>query len=115
MEKEEFIRYIREKKREMYAVAYSVLQNHSDVEDVIQDAIISAYEKLSTLKDDKKINSWMMRIIVNQSKMYLRKNSRLRYVAFEEAQEEWKDRVGDDNIWDVVMSLKKEFRTVVVL
>lgn len=115
MEKEEFIQCIRENKGKMYAAAYSILKNHSDVEDVIQDAIINAYRKINTLKNDEKFSSWMMRIVINQSKMYIRKNSRLQFVESMEQEREQITEADDVNIWDLVMSLKSELSTVVIL
>lgn len=44
-------------------VALSILRNHEDTEDCIQDALRIAFKKLNTLKKDNKFKSWMMRIV----------------------------------------------------
>lgn len=115
MEKEQFIRNIRKSKGQMYAVAYSILKNHSDAEDVVQDALLSAYKKLHTLKNDQKFHSWMMQIIVNQSKMYIRRNAKLQYMDDIDCEQGQSFNQREDSIWDSVMALKSEFSTVIIL
>ena len=115
MDKDQFIESIRKNKGQMYAVAYSMVHNHSDAEDVVQDALLNAYKKLHTLKDDQKFLSWMMQIIVNQSKMYIRKNAKLQYLDDMDGEKEQLKNQEDDTIWDSVMALKSEFSTVIIL
>lgn len=117
MNKDKFIEEIKTNKSQMYMVALSILKNAEDAEDIVQEALLAAYEKLYTLKDDDKFKSWMMRIVVNQAKMYIRKNSNIVYMDhvedFIEAYTEEKDE--DWNIWELVLSLKSELSTVVIL
>lgn len=56
--------------------------------------ILFMKDKLYTLKDDDKFRSWMMRIVVNEAKMYIRKNSNIVYMedmetVVERAKEDW--------------------------
>lgn len=67
MNKDNFIEEIKQNKNQMYTVALSILKNTEDAEDVVQEALLVAYEKLYTLKDDDKFKSWMMRIVMNKS------------------------------------------------
>lgn len=69
MNKDKFIEEIKANKNQMYIVAISILKNTGDAEDIVQEALLVAYEKLYTLKNDDKFKSWMMRIVVNQAKM----------------------------------------------
>lgn len=117
MNKDKFIEEIKSNKNQMYMVALSILRNAEDAEDIVQEALLAAYEKLYTLKDDDKFKSWMMRIVVNQAKMFIRKNSNIVYMDhvedFVETYTEEKDE--DRNIWELVLSLKSELSTVVIL
>lgn len=101
----------------MYVIALSILKNPEDAEDIVQQALLTAYEKLYTLKDDDKFRSWMMRIVVNEAKMYIRKNSSIVYMEdMETVVEHVKDdRSSEKDVWDLVLSLKKELSTVVIL
>ena len=101
----------------MYMVALSILKNTGDAEDIVQEALLVAYEKLYTLKNDDKFKSWMMRIVVNQAKMHIRKNTNIVYVDnMEDVVEKYKeDKSKNEDIWEIVLSLKNELSTVVIL
>jgi RNA polymerase sigma-70 factor (ECF subfamily) len=43
-------------------VAYSVVRNQADAEDVAQEAFIRAYRRRSTLRDPQRFRSWLVRI-----------------------------------------------------
>jgi len=43
-------------------VAYSVVRNQSDAEDVAQEAFIRAYRRLAALRDPGKFRAWLLRI-----------------------------------------------------
>jgi len=42
-----------------YAAAYIRLRDHHDAEDVAQDALLTAYEKISNLVDPHKFGAWL--------------------------------------------------------
>lgn len=112
LDNKKFIKEITENKNQMYMVALSLLKNHADAEDVVQEAILIAYEKLYMLKEDDKFEPWIMRIVVNQAKMYIRKNSKIIYS--EDVPEKFcEDRHQD--IWEIVLSMKSELSAVVIL
>ena len=52
MNKEEFTRCVLEAESSLYRVAKSISINESDCEDAVQEAILTAYEKLGTLKEE---------------------------------------------------------------
>lgn len=43
-------------------VAYSVLRNQSDAEDVAQEAFVRAYRRLGGLRDRTKFRAWLVRV-----------------------------------------------------
>ena len=47
----------------MSALAASA--NKSDCEDAVQEAILTAYEKLHTLREEKYFKTWLTRILIN--------------------------------------------------
>lgn len=61
--------------RQTYFICISFLGNAEDAKDVMQDVYITAYEKLSSLKDDEKFIPWVNRIAVNNCKKLLLKKS----------------------------------------
>jgi RNA polymerase sigma-70 factor (ECF subfamily) len=52
---------MRESYRLVYQVAYSVLGNPADAEEVTQDAFLAAYEKIGALRDREKFRPWVAR------------------------------------------------------
>ncbi len=45
-----------------FRVAYSVLRNHSDAEDVAQEACIRAHRHFASLRDRDRFRSWLVRL-----------------------------------------------------
>lgn len=117
MNKDKFIEEIKTNRNQMYLVALSILKNAEDAEDIVQEALLAAYEKLYTLKSDDKFKSWMMRIVVNQAKMHIRKNNKIVYMDHvEDLVEKYAEEKDEDqNIWELVLSLKSKLSTVVIL
>ncbi len=60
-ENEEFERLMRESYRLVYQVAYSVLSNQADAEEVAQDTFLTAYRKFDSLRDGDKFRPWVAR------------------------------------------------------
>ena len=54
------------------AAARRVLRNREDAEDVVQEAILSAYLSLDRLRDPERFGSWLAAIAANLAKMRLR-------------------------------------------
>jgi len=53
----EFERRLRETQRVVYQIAYGVLGNEADAEDVSQDVFLRAYRKLGGLRDPEKFRA----------------------------------------------------------
>lgn len=49
----------------LYRLAKSLLRQEEDAQDAVQDAILSAYEKLGSLRSREKFRPWIMRILAN--------------------------------------------------
>ena len=58
--------------RQMYVVAYNVLGDYQLSEDVIQESLITIYEKAGTLNDTKAAHAWLIMIVRNKALDVLR-------------------------------------------
>jgi RNA polymerase sigma-70 factor (ECF subfamily) len=58
----EFERRVRECHRLVFHVAFAVLSDRADAEEVVQDAFFRAYRKLSGLREPQKFRSWVTRM-----------------------------------------------------
>ena len=59
-DKDAFCRLIDENVQSMYKVAAAYLKNDEDVADAIQDTILSCYENLKSLKQNRYFKTWMI-------------------------------------------------------
>jgi RNA polymerase sigma-70 factor, ECF subfamily len=73
---------VRQHLRSAYVVALAVLQRPTDAEDVAQEALIVALERIDTLRDARQFRSWLLQIVRNQAVNW-RSRRRLRDVARE--------------------------------
>jgi RNA polymerase sigma-70 factor (ECF subfamily) len=62
--------------RKLFRIAYHILHNPDDAQDVVQDAFIKVLRNLGQFRADSKFSTWLYRIVVNQSLMELRKQRR---------------------------------------
>ena len=60
----------------LYHVSYSLLRSEADREDAVQSAIEKGWRKASALRDDRKLKSWMVRILINECYTILRRSIR---------------------------------------
>ena len=85
MTKEAFIEGIEAHADTMYRVAISILRNEEDCRDALQDAVLRAWEKRETLKNESSFRPWLTRIVINNCNTMLR--ARRRLVALDEVPE----------------------------
>ncbi len=58
-----FSERIAENQRRVFQIAYSVLGNSADAEDVAQEAFLRAYQKFASLREAEKFRWWINRIV----------------------------------------------------
>lgn len=58
---------VRQHLRAAYAVALAVLRRPTDAEDVAQEALIVAIQRIDTLRDARQFKSWLLQIARNQA------------------------------------------------
>jgi RNA polymerase sigma-70 factor, ECF subfamily len=60
-------RLVRQHMGAAYAVALAVTRNPADAEDVAQDALIQALERLAECRDPHRFGGWLVRIVRNRA------------------------------------------------
>ena len=63
-------------KQMVYTLAYKIVKNREDAEEVAQDTFVKAYNALSDFKGDSKFSTWLYKIAYYRSLDYLKKNKR---------------------------------------
>ncbi|MCM1063290.1 MAG: sigma-70 family RNA polymerase sigma factor [Eubacterium sp.] len=114
MKQIEFCERVSQYRYQFYITAYAILKNEADAEDAVCNAILNGYEHLTQLKNPNKFKSWMITITKNEA-LKLR-NKRLELLGDENV-ERLLPPVQDSHneLWDIVQTLKEEYRIVVVL
>ena len=115
MDKQEFTQRVLETEPEFHRVAKSIAVNERDCEDAVQEAILTAYDKLSSLRNEKYFKTWLIRILINECYRVIKKRGSI--VSFEDYMAD--GTVSDENIdielRDAILSLPTKIRAAIVL
>jgi RNA polymerase sigma-70 factor (ECF subfamily) len=136
-ERELFHDVIRPYERGAFILAYSILRNREDAEEVVQQAMLNVLSRLSQLDDIDRFKQWAMRVVENEAKMYRRKRRQHLYESLDASTSEgadekpfrprqfadWRDLPSDileqkevrDAIWKALGELPDIYRVVFVL
>ena len=70
--RELFEQEYRKHEKALFLVAVAYLHNTEDAKDVLQDAALSAYKAIDTLKNRECFKTWITRIVINRCKNFLK-------------------------------------------
>ena len=107
-------------------VAYSVLRNRQDAEDVAQEAFAKAYRRFNQLRDRDRFRAWLVRLTWRLALDRQRANRRR--AAREEHAEWWRpashgrtvsdsheERERAEHLWSAIDRLSRKLRIVIIL
>ena len=99
----------------MYRLAASIVGNDEDAADAAQEAILTAYQKLPSLRCQDSFRPWLMRILTRECYDILRQ--RKRQVPIDTLPETPVFDSGQDNLslWQAIGTLSQPLRSVVIL
>ena len=115
MNKKQFTTQVLEAEKSLYHIAKSILGNDEDCADAMQNAVLHAYEKLHTLRDEKYFKTWLTRILINECNHIIR--SRKEQIPYEDYYEV-RTQAGQEDyspVYEAVMELENNYRTPSVL
>lgn len=114
MRRTEFCEYVDQHRDQLYMIAYAILKNEMDAEDAACNAILRGYEHLDQLKNPHKIKPWLLTITKNEALKIRQK--RLELPGNEKVESLLKPAHDNHNeLWDILETLKEEYRLVIVL
>jgi len=79
-DEEAFTYLINSKKEQLYRTAFAYVKNKEDALDIIQDTVYKAYISIDKLKEPKYFNTWLTKILINNSITFMKKNSKIIYL-----------------------------------
>lgn len=106
--------------QDLYKIALTRLNTEYDIEEAIQETMISAFKNIKNLKDIEKFKKWIIKILINKcNEIYRKRILRLvpldevdKYTIFEINNSEIESKL---NFYSIIKSLDKNERTIVVL
>lgn len=112
---ESFISLMQQQLQSMYKVAKSMLSSEEDIADAFQETIMTCWEKIHQLEEERYFRTWLIRILINKCNDILRQKQKL--VLVEQLPEIPKADLGFANLeWEEVLnSLDEKYRIVVIL
>lgn len=113
MTNEEFVRHVKDAEKSMYRVSKTILYRDEDCADAIQNAILKAFDKLDTLKNEKYFVTWLMRILMNECYQMLR--NRHEEVSYEEYMKNEESTSSNSEVYEALMELEDIYRIPFVL
>lgn len=113
--KEQFCEVVQASRKKMYRVAYRILQNQEDAKDAVGEAIVKAYEKIDLLRNEDRLEAWIMQIVLNVSKNMRIKRSREVYGETEKILKQREVWDYHDELWDIIEKMPTKYGDVLHL
>jgi len=113
MTQEEWIARIIGMQDRLYRISTTILPQMCDREDAVQSAIEKALRKWQSLRDEKAVDKWMTRILINECYTILRR--RKRETLFDEPPERECEPDARPDVYELFTSLESKYRLPVVL
>jgi RNA polymerase sigma factor (sigma-70 family) len=63
--------------RELQAVAYLILRDRSEAEDVVIETLLTAFERGAGIRDERALRAWLLKVATNHALGIRRKTSRV--------------------------------------
>ena len=112
---EAFVSLVKQYEDVLYRTASRLLNNDEDVADAMQDTIISAYEKLHTLKNDEYFNTWICKILINKCNSLLNKNKNVSVIDENLLIQNRDDKFQKIELEEALNSLNEVYRLALIL
>ncbi len=97
----------------LHRISYLILGREADCEDAVQEALMRAWLNMGRLRDEAYFETWLIRILINESKRILR--GRARHPSVEIPESLPAPDPPDPALRDAVLSLDSGLRIPIVL
>lgn len=97
----------------LHRISYLILGREADCEDAVQEALLRAWTHLSSLRSEEYFETWLIRILINESRRILRhrRSHPTEELPLSLAAPEPPDRA----LHDAVLALDSKFRIPIIL
>jgi RNA polymerase sigma-70 factor (ECF subfamily) len=73
-ERELFYELIRPYERRVFVIAFTILRNEADAEDVAQDAFLKTFKYLAQFRFESRFSTWLIQVAINEARQRQRKS-----------------------------------------
>lgn len=101
-------------KEQMYRTAITYTKDDQDAFDAVQNAVLKAFNKINTLRDNKYFKTWLIRILINECKNILEVRRRIVPMS-DEVINYNKTTKGEHNFFVMISSLPQIYIEVIDL
>ena len=84
----------------LYNLIRTIVLNHDDTDDVLQNTFVKVFQYLKTFKGESKLFSWMYRIATNEALTFIKQKAQKNKVSTEELQNKTIDNLKADVYFD---------------
>lgn len=112
---EAFRKLVREYQRPLYNHIRTIVLNHDDTDDVLQNTFVKIFQNLKNFKGESKLFSWMYRIATNESITFINQRAKKSGISNEEVQEKMINSLQADVDYDgneIQLKLQKAVATL---
>lgn len=76
-DREAFLELMKQQEHSLTRAAMAILQNEEDVADAVSETVLTAFQKLCTLREPKYFKTWLTRVLIYNCYDILRRQKRL--------------------------------------
>ena len=66
MNRQEFTHRVLALEGRLHRISYGLLRNAQDQQDAVQEAVLKAWQKIGSLRDERFFATWLTRILINE-------------------------------------------------
>lgn len=75
MNEREFSTRVRACANKLWRISWAILRSGADCDDALQEALLRAWQKIASLKEERYFETWLTRILINECKRILKRRS----------------------------------------
>jgi RNA polymerase sigma-70 factor (ECF subfamily) len=95
-----FEKLLKEYQKPLYNHIRSIVLNHDDTDDVLQNTFVKVFQYLNKFKGESKLFSWMYRIATNEALTFLNQKAKINGITSETLQNKTIDNLKADVYFD---------------
>ena len=112
-----FCELIQPYRRKLHLKTLSMVGNDADAEEVVQNALLKAFNKISQFRQEASFYTWLFRITVNEARMWLRSSRRHIHESLdnnEDGESQLVTEIGDSREGPFEVLAKKQIRLAIL-